>query len=272
MPKTTATKPPEAPLATRVEHPPEAAEKQDRNGEPSLMAMVDSLLARVDDPNQAMGVVERMLAAHEREQARKAREAYSAAMTACQKAMPTVVADSENSHTKSTYASLENVMATCRSVWVENGITISFSQAESPTEGMVRVEMRVGHAGHTETFWREAKVDDTGPSGTKNKTDVQGRQSTASYLQRQMLCSVFNIAIAGSDQDGNATFQPVSPEQEAHLQDIIAEMGGISDRQREWLLQSLGAGNLSLIPASKFDQAKSLLQQIADRKRERASA
>lgn len=252
-------------LAERVDQTPIKAE------EPSLMMMVDSLLARVDDPEQAVGVVERMLAAHEREQARQAREAYLSAMAACQKAMPTVVADAENSHTKSTYASLENVMATCRPVWVEYGMTISFSQAESPNEGMVRAEMRVGHAGHTETFWREAKVDDKGPSGKQNKTDVQGRQSTFSYLQRQMLCSVFNIAIGGSDQDGNASFAYIEPEQEARLNDIIVSMNGISDRQRQWLLDSLGAANLSQIPAAKFEQACALLNQIAETKKKRGA-
>ncbi len=225
--------------------------------EPTPMQLMQQLSTNPNaDPAKLPGMIKELVELKREEDRIAAKRAFDAAMAKCQKQMPTVVYDRRNSHTNSGYASLENVMLTCKPVWTEHGFAISFDEGEPSESGMVRVQMHVSHGDHTEIRWREAAVDDKGPSGKQNKTDVQGRQATFSYLQRQLLCSVMNIAIAGSDNDGNATRSPISDEQAMELDDLLQQAQQIAGADPAKFLAIYGVEKVGDIPAQSFEDAK----------------
>jgi hypothetical protein len=179
---------------------PETTAVQVVNAEPTPMAMIAEAVRLDLDPAKLHALMD----LQQRVEAQAAEAAFTAAMSKCQSEMPTVVRDKTNSHTRSKYASLEAVQQTIKPTYLKHGFAISISEAESTKPDMIRVRLVLRHVGgHSETYYREGANDSKGAKGGAVKTDLQGAQSTVSYLARQMLLSIFGVTVADQDNDGN---------------------------------------------------------------------
>lgn len=190
--------------------------------EPTPMAMIAEAVRLDLDPAKLHALMD----LQQRVEAREAEKLFNAAMAACQSEMPTVIRDRENSHTRSRYASLEQVQFAIKSTYLKHGFAISISEAESTKPDMIRVRLVLRHTGgHAETYYREAPNDSKGAKGGAVKTDLQGAQSTVSYLARQMLLAIFGVTVADQDRDGNDEAKPITQDQVKELHDLLTQTG-----------------------------------------------
>ncbi len=181
-----------------------------------LQAMVDKGV----DPQ----ALRQMMDLSERWEANQSRKAFQLAMTNAQRDMQAVVKDKENKHTHSMYAALESVQEMARPVYTRHGFSLSFGQEPPPKEGWLRFVCTVRHQdGHSERFQGDYPQDGFGAKGGANMNAVQGVVSSGSYMQRDMLRLIFNLTIAGADQDGNLIAVRVGPEEIKALNGLLED-------------------------------------------------
>lgn len=178
------------------------------------------------DPAVDVEKMKAILDMQERVLTRNAEAAFNAAMTVAQAAMPIVVCDKTNPHTHSKYPSLEAVQTAIKPIYMANGFTCTFAEDGAPVDGIIHVIGVVRHVeGHSETFHRYAPADTAGPGGKSNKTELQGAQSTVSFLQRKLLCAIWGVTVADEDKDGNAPREVITEKQVADLRALAEEVG-----------------------------------------------
>jgi hypothetical protein len=163
--------------------------------------LLDKMIERGTDP-VALG---QMMALAERWKEARAKEEFAVAMRACQEAMPVVVKDAKNLHTKSRYARLEEVNRVVKPCYTAHGFSISFGEADCPVEGHVRIIANVRHAGGcTEQYRIDMPMDGKGSQGSASAMNApQAKVSTTTYGQRRLECMIFNVTVADEDTDGN---------------------------------------------------------------------
>jgi len=175
-----------------------------------LQAAVDKGMS----PDQLRSLVD----LHEQWRAARAREAFAAALNACQAELPTIVRDAENTQTRSRYVRLETITHRAKPIYTSHGFALSFSEDDSTKEGFKRIVCDIIHReGHSERRWVDLPVDGIGPKGNAigGMNAVQGCISTGSYGQRVLTCRIFNITIADTDLDGQSLHENPDPSPEA---------------------------------------------------------
>lgn len=151
---------------------------------------------------------EALLRLQREEQAKQAERDFFSAMATAQGEMEPVRKDSVNPHTKSRYASFEAIDSTVRPIYTRHGFSVSYRTGTS-APGTVRMICTVAHAGgHAIEAELTAGLDNSGAGGRTTKTDVQAVGSTVSYLRRYILSMIWNIALAGDDDDGEGSRAP----------------------------------------------------------------
>lgn len=199
---------------------------------------VVSILSRlVMDPSLPVERAERVFAMYyeaqdrARQQAREdaaiaARNAYFAAMSACQKELPVVVKNQRNKHTNSDYADLAAIEKQAMPKIHEHGFGVTFQPCGYNELGELQIKWQISHSGgHVESDIAGIPVDGAGAKGGINKTGTQAFGSTATYGRRYLLCMLFNIS-TGDDHDGNRVDAPpekVNDAQVKRLRDLLAE-------------------------------------------------
>jgi hypothetical protein len=150
----------------------------------------------------------------EREAKRKAeqaRVAYCAAFAKMQAAIPAVIRDKMNTHTKQKYATLDAIMEALRKPLGEHGFSLSHMPRQ--TEKEITVETVLRHKdGHSESQSFTLPFDTAG-----SKTVVQAIGSSSTYAARYGTCRMLGIATENEDDDGEAatakkTVTPVQAE------------------------------------------------------------
>lgn len=167
---------------------------------PDIFAFIARAAA---DPSIDVSKMERMIALRDRELARIAESEFNAAMRECQSEIPLIFRDAVNEHNRSRYARLENVNDRVVPVYTRHGFSLSFSTAESPVEGCLRLTCRVSHTGgHSRDYQADLPLDGVGAQGKANKTGVQAFGSTVSYGRRYLTLLIFNVTLTNEDTDG----------------------------------------------------------------------
>jgi hypothetical protein len=199
-----------------------------------------------------------LLEMHEHVLDRNAEAAFNAAMTKAQMEMPVVVSDKKNLHTSSKYPSLEAVQRAIKDIYMSHGFTCTFAEDGAPTDGMIHVVGTVRHIeGHSETFHRYAPADTAGPGGKANKTELQGAQSTVSFLQRKLLCAIWGVTVADEDKDGNAPTKLIDERQIADLQALADEVKADIPA----FLKYMRVDKIENLPASMLSNAVKALEK-----------
>lgn len=171
----------------------------------SLMAVI---IRAASDPAMDVDKVERLMAMHERAQARQAKLAFFDAKRAMRPALPVitmkghiVIRDKNNPNNviqDTAFARFEDIHEAIMPVLTEHGFELDFRNGMAP-DGKVRVTTVLTHeAGHEETTYFDLPHDS---SGSKNA--VQAIGSSTSYAKRYGTLSILNIRVAGEDDDAN---------------------------------------------------------------------
>lgn len=172
-------------------------------------SIMSKIIELASTPGINTEMVDRLIAWHEREQARQrediaeaARLRATEARRAAQSEMLPILRTHPNTSTNSRYAPLDVIDPIIRPIYTKHGFSMDFDS--EPIEGGVRVICEVSHdAGHTITRRLEGALDIAGPRGQANKTPIQALVSATTYLRRTLTCMVWNLAMFTEDNDGN---------------------------------------------------------------------
>lgn len=180
---------------------------------PAIVSQADAMLSMVEraarDPSVDIDKLERMLQMQERILSKNAEMAFNSAMRETKLAMPHVLRDSENSHTRSRYAKLETISKAVDPVINGNGFTLSFGTDQSSLPGHYGVTCEVAHvAGFTKMFRADIPSDAAGAKGASNKNMTQAFGSTMTYGRRYLKSMIFDIQVTNEDDDGHAAGHP----------------------------------------------------------------
>lgn len=193
------------------------------------------------------------------ERARLAERAFNAAMTATQTDMRPVAMDSNNSQTKSRYASYFALDAALRPIYTRHGFALSFDSAEGAPENYVRVVCYVSHKdGHTRKYQLDMPADGKGAKGGDVMTKTHAVGSGMTYGRRYLLGMIFNVAVT-HDDDGNAATGNggvISAEQAAKILSLIEETG--SDIEK--FCRHMKVGAIVDIPKANYQRAIDALE------------
>lgn len=180
------------------------------------------------DPSVDVDKLERLIAMHERVQARNAEGAFNTAMSLAQTALGRVAADSDNSQTHSRYASYAALDKVIRPVYTSHGFALSFDTADGAPEGCVRVQCYVTHSGgHSRTYRADMPADGKGAKGGDVMTKTHAFGAATQYGMRYLLKMIFNVAIGEADTDGN-TEKPEPPAPKG-FQDWLDDLTAVAD-------------------------------------------
>jgi hypothetical protein len=173
-----------------------------------------TLIERVAlDPGADAAKLERIVAMYERLRAKEAELAFNAAKgrilqklagIKLMKIRPALYEIEKGKPQKGTYeafkyAPLEEIDKHLRPLLLEEEMDLSYSD-EPREHGWILIRGRLKHlpGGYFEDSFMPAPPDTSG-----GKSTVQGEGSTNSYLRRNIACNIFNIVVAGDDDNGN---------------------------------------------------------------------
>src|SRR5690242_4724563 len=172
-----------------------------------------ALIERVAlDPRADVEKLERMMSMYERLKAKEAQLAYNAAKGRILKKLArikivknrSVLYEVEKGRPQSgsyeafKYAPLEEIDKHLRPLLVQEEMALSYSNEPQAGAGiLIRGRLKHLPSGHFEDSFMPAPPDNSG-----GKSAVQGVGSTNSYLRRYITCNIFNIVVAGDDDDG----------------------------------------------------------------------
>lgn len=188
--------------------------------EATPMGMIEQAISLGRSPEE----LGKLLDLQERWEANRAKQEYFKAMNECQAELPRVVKDRENTHTRSSYATLEAVNIAVMPVFTQHGFAISFNEEESPVSDAIKLTATVRHSGgHSEQFSAVVPLDGSGIKGNTNKTATQSKGSTLTYARRYLMLMIGNIAVCDEDTDGNASDATLNEEQVLFLANLITQ-------------------------------------------------
>ena len=224
--------------------------------QPQPMSIIATAVANGADPDQ----LSKLLDLQERYEKNEARKAYNKAMRACQEEMPAVVKDSENSHTRSRYASLEAVSKAIKPICAKHGFSLSYGEGVSTVADHILIICKCMHeAGHTEEFTLSCPYDTTGAKGGATKTGIQGMGSSVSYGRRYLKLMIFDVTVADEDDDGNkATVAKIS---ETEVQELDHWLSQLNADDQAKFFDYIGVRQLEDIVAADWGKALSALQR-----------
>lgn len=160
--------------------------------------MLDFIQRAASDKTVDIDKLERLIIMSERMQDKSAMAAFNAAMAQMQSEMPTVGEGAQNTHTKNTYATLDDINRTVKSVMKKHGFALTFKVVHA-SAGISVTGILMHAAGHREETTLLLPID-TGPG----RNTVQAVGSSVTYGKRYVMCALLNITTGEADDDGAA--------------------------------------------------------------------
>jgi len=167
-----------------------------------LMQIIERI---AEMPELDLDRVDRLFLMHEKMLNREAEAAFNESMARAQMEIQSVVVNKANDHTKSGYADLSAIHEKAKPVWAGCGFSVITRSMASDKDNHIRIHTEVRHcAGHKEVYNDDWPLDIAGAKGNANKTAIQAKGSSITYARRYSELMIFDIAIKGEDNDGNA--------------------------------------------------------------------
>lgn len=198
-----------------------------------MLSMIEKAVSSGQDPK----VISEMMALMERAEARRARQAFDAAVSAAKGEIRPILKDKEVSYpsksvdaksvgaknnTAYRHESLAGIAKVIDPVLNANGLSYRFRAAQA--NGRLTVTCVLSHRdGHSEETTLEAPNDQ---SGSKNA--IQAIGSAATYLQRYTLKLALGLSTTDKDDDGRAAYgngDTITDQQRDQLQEKIDATG-----------------------------------------------
>jgi len=217
-------------------------------------SMMDVIARAASDPNTDVTKLERLMAMAERMEAKRAEQAFNAAMADAQAGMRPVSADATNPQTRSKYASYAALDKALRPIYSTHGFALSFDTSDGAPEGCVRVVCHVSHKdGFTRAYHIDMPADGKGAKGGDVMTKTHAVGAAMSYGARYLVKLIFNVAVGENDDDGNYASGngPINEEQVS----TIAELMDRFDVDVPKFCRYMGVAAIKDIPSSQYRKA-----------------
>jgi hypothetical protein len=248
--------------------------------EATLLGIIERVASNPDVDIERMQALLNMRAEEERQRriAREdseeaARREFLQAFSAAQAEIGPIRRSKTNDHTRSTYATLEDIERIVTPVLTKHGFSTTALPIPCDVAGCIRVRLTIGHAGGYERHYEDDfPIDGAGSKGNTNKTDIQAKGSTQTYGRRYLKAIALDLAFT-DDDDGNARQQraadaePLSEERVKHIRRELEAMGV----DEAGFCEYLKVPNLIEMPAGRFSDACEALA-AKRRKDEKAKA
>jgi hypothetical protein len=202
----------------------------ERDQPPVIMGESATILSVIQraaaDPQCDIEKMERLMAMHERMQAKSAEQAFNAAMAQMQCEIPTVGEGATNLHTKNTYATLDDINYTLKPIMQRHGFAVTF-KVDHAANGISVTGILMHSAGHREQTTMLLPLD-AGPG----RNAVQAVGSSTTYGKRYVMCALLNITTGEArDDDGYAAGQTGSDMRSQVRIDILERVAQAADQE-----------------------------------------
>lgn len=207
------------------------------------------------DPQCDIEKMERLMAMHERMQAKSAEQAFNAAMAAMQCDIPTVGEGAQNTHTKNTYATLDDINVVLKPIMRRHGFAITF-KVDHQANGISVTGILMHSAGHREQTTLLLPVD-----VGAGRNAVQAVGSSTTYGKRYVMCALLNITTGDARDDdgvGAEQYPTVTAVQAKQLAGLLAKC---SEKARAAF--STMHGEPADVLRSEFDRVLAMLTKSA---------
>jgi len=228
---------------------------------PNPAALLQQAMSQGATPD----ILDRLMDAQERWEARQARKEFDAAISLARQEIPNIYKAKQGHGYK--YAGLDDIAKTIIPILSKYGLSYRW---KTDNEGAnIKVTCLLSHrSGHEETT---SLVAPQGSVGTKLQNPIQAMGSAITYLQRYTLTAALGL-VSSLDDDGAATTQdtmPITTEQRDHILNLI----NAHDINIERFCTYLGVANVAALLASDYQKAlTSINRSIAARKQAQQQA
>lgn len=199
------------------------------------------------DPTCDIDKLERLMAMHERMQARDAEAEFNAAMAAMQSDIPSIAergAIVVNGQKRSDYATFEDINDVIKPIMQTHGFAITFKVENTPG-GLTVTGILMHRAGHRESTTMLLPLD---TSGSKNAVQAVG--SSTSYGKRYVMSALLNLTTRGEDDDGHAAV-PTANVTSVQAAGISALLDRCTQKTRDWFTGEYGSAEC--VPKGRHD-------------------
>lgn len=222
---------------------------------------IATLLQLAVDRGMPAAELKELLSLHERIEDRSARKEFTRALAAVKAELPTII-HSKNASFKTnsghdvkySYTELDELARILDPILTKHGFSYSWSQKLD--KGMVTTTCLLEHdAGHSRSS------DFTVPAESNSAASPQQKIGIAdTYASRRSLIGVLGLTTADKDpRPKEIDPTPVSDDQATEISDMITETS--TDRER--FLKHFDIEAISKLPAARYAEAKTMLQQKA---------
>lgn len=161
-----------------------------------------SVISRAaSDPNVNIDKMERLMAMHERMEAKRAEAEFSLALSEMQLELPSIAErggiKDRGGNIQSTYALWEDINEAIKPILTAHGFALSFRT--NCADGIAVTGVLTHKAGHREETTIKLPADASG-----NKNAVQAVASSVSYGKRYTAGALLNLTSHGEDDDGKS--------------------------------------------------------------------
>lgn len=218
----------------------------------SIMAVISRAAA---DPACDIDKLERLMAMHERMQARDAQAEFNAAMAAMQSDIPSIAergAIVVNGQKRSDYATFEDINDVIKPIMQIHGFAITF-KVENMAAGLSVTGILMHRAGHRESTAMLLPLD---TSGSKNAVQAVG--SSTSYGKRYVMSALLNLTTRGEDDDGHAAV-PTANITAAQVLGINVLLARCTGKTNDWFVGEYGSAEC--VPKARHDVLVSQLNK-----------
>lgn len=183
----------------------------------SIMAVISRAAA---DPTCDIEKMERLLAMHERMQAKDSEAAFNAGMAQMQCEIPTVFEAAVNLHTGNAYATLDDITRIIKPIMQRHGFAITF-KVENLEKAISVTGILMHRDGHREQTTMTLPADIG-----KGRNEVQAVGSSTTYGKRYVMCALLNITTSDTrDDDAQSSDGSDTAEMRAQaVADILAQV------------------------------------------------
>ena len=210
------------------------------NTDNSIMAVISRAAA---DPTCDIEKMERLLAMHERMQAKTAEQSFNAAMAQMQCEIPTVFEAAVNLHTGNAYATLDDISRIVKPIMQKHGFAITF-KVENLDKAISVTGILMHRDGHREQTTMTLPADIG-----KGRNDVQAVGSSTTYGKRYVMSALLNITTGETrDDDGQSSDSSETADMRAQVVEDILERIGQTTTPDE--LKDVWQASLKVLQAS----------------------
>lgn len=191
--------------------------------QPSVGQMLAALIDK-GDPEKNIGVVERLIALQERQEAKEAERAFAVAFHALQAELPSVqvskMVPDKQGNPRYFFAPYEHILALTMPLVLKHGFSVTYDSEFKEPRMVVRCTL-IHVGGHSRTTTQFMRI-----GAVYGANDAQNDGATITMAKRYAYCQALNIVIdhdTNGHDDAKNEGQPISWEKAEQLRSMVKE-------------------------------------------------